>query len=447
MSTSVERVLPLTEPVATLDHYLATGGGEGLAAATSLDRESVIAEVRAAGLRGRGGAGFPTATKWAAAGTGAGPVHLVCNAAEGELGTFKDRYVLRRNPYQVLEGIAIAAYAIGARRAFIAIKRTFETEIATLYRALDEVRAAGLLGQASIQVVLGPDEYLFGEEKAMVEVIEGGNPLPRILPPYQVGLFAKRGMVNPTVVNNVETLAHVPRILRSGAAEFRSSGTDDSPGTTVFTLSGDIRVPGVHELPLGLPLRMLVNAIGGGARNGRYVKAVFCGAAAAPLTEAHLDTPLDFTSMREAGSALGSAGFVVYDDTACIVAATLAFCRFLAVESCAQCPACKHGNEEIVSCLKRIERGSGDQSDVDTLLSKCGSVTGGQRCFLPTGTSLLVRGALTSFADEFAAHLGRPCPLPRDLPVPKLVDFDEQAWRFRYDERYRLKRADWSYRT
>lgn len=445
MSISIERVLPLTEAVGSLDDYRATGGCAGLAEALRRGPESVIAEVEAAGLRGRGGAGFPTAKKWAAIRRSASPVHLVCNAAEGELGTFKDRFILRRNAYQVLEGIAIAAYAIGACRAFIAIKAGFHPEIAALCRALDELRAADLLGPTPIQLVLGPDEYLFGEEKAMVEVIEGGKPLPRILPPYQVGLFAKRGMANPVVVNNVETLAHVPAIVRRGAAEFRESGTEGSPGTTVFTLSGDIRLAGVHELPLGLPLRVLIDLFGGGVAPGRRVKAVFAGAAAAPLTETQLDTPLEFDAMRAAGSALGSAGFVVYDDSACIVAATLVFCQFLAIESCAQCPACKHGNEEIVGCLQRIERGYGAESDVDTARAKCGSVTGGQRCFLPTGTALLVRGVLAAFADEITAHLGRKCPLPRELPVPKLVDFDAASHRFCLDERYQFKRADWTY--
>ena len=445
MSTSLERVLPLTEPVGSLRDYRATGGGEGLLAATRLGRLAVTDEIRLAGLRGRGGAGFPTATKWAGVRSDTGPVSVVCNAAEGEPGTFKDRFILRRNPYQVLEGLAIAALATGAQRAYVAIKGNSRVEVAALRQALNEVRAAGVLEHVPVQLVLGPDEYLFGEEKATVEVIEGGLPLPRILPPYQVGLLARRGSANPVVVNNVETLAHVPGILRHGAAKFRTSGTDESPGTTVFTLSGDVRRPGVHELPLGIPVRLLIEVAGGGVAGGRRVKAVFPGASAAPLTEDQLDTTLDFEGMRDAGSGLGSAGLVVYDDSACVVAATLAYCRFLAIESCAQCPACKHGTGEIADCLDRIERGVGAQSDVDTMIAKCASVGGGRRCFLPAGAALLVLGALTSFADEFQNHLGRRCPLPRDLPVPKFTDFDELTNRFCYDERYRLKRPDWTY--
>jgi NADH:ubiquinone oxidoreductase subunit F (NADH-binding) len=439
-------ILPLTEPVESLDEYLTRGGGEGLATAVRHGPDEVIAEIRAAGLRGRGGAGFPTADKWATVRANGGPTrYVVCNAAEGEPGTFKDRFILRRNPYLVLEGVAIAALAVGASRAFVVIKRRYEQEIARLRGALAEMTDADLLGPAPVQVVLGPDEYLFGEEKAALEVVEGGEPLPRIFPPYQLGLFAKRDARNPTAVNNVETLAHVPNILCNGAAWFRTSGTDASPGSTVFTVSGDVRSPGVYELPFGLPMRVLLELVAGGPANGGAVKAVVPGASAGLLTADRLDTALDFESMRDAGSGLGSAGFIVYDDSACIVAVTLAYARFLAVESCGQCPACKHGTEEIAEALERIERGFGNEDVLATVRQKCGTVTGGRRCALPLGAEALVGSALEAFGDEFTAHLGRPCPLPRDLPVPKIVDFDEATGRFSYDERYRLKRLDWTY--
>ncbi|MGQ0837226.1 NADH-ubiquinone oxidoreductase-F iron-sulfur binding region domain-containing protein [Actinokineospora sp.] len=446
MTVGGERVQAVTEHVATLADYRALGGGEGLAKAGQSSPEWVIGELRAAGLRGRGGAGFPTATKWATVrDTPCSTTFVVANAAEGEPGTFKDRFILRRNPYQVLEGLAIAGYAVGASRGFVVIKRRFEREIAGLLAALDEMNGAGLLGQVPIQLVFGPDEYLLGEEKAAIEVIECAAPLPRIFPPYRIGPFAKRDSPNPTVMNNVETLAHVPEILRRGADWFRSSGTDTSPGTAVFTISGDVRTPGVVELPLGLPLRMLIDLIGGGVADGRRVKAVVPGASGAMLTADHLDTALDFDSMHAAGFGLGSAGFVVYDDSACVVAATLAFSRFLAIESCAQCPACKQGTQSITGCLDRIDRGEGTEADLDTMLAKCATVTGGQRCALPTGEAALVRSAVAQFADEFRAHLGRACPLPRDLPVPKFVDFDEERGLFHYDERYRLKLPDWTF--
>ncbi|HEY0359813.1 MAG TPA: NADH-ubiquinone oxidoreductase-F iron-sulfur binding region domain-containing protein [Mycobacteriales bacterium] len=439
-------ILPLTEPVDSLSEYLSRGGSEGLATALRRSPDDVIAEIRTAGLRGRGGAGFPTADKWTSVRGAGGPTrYVVCNAAEGEPGTFKDRYILRRNPYLVLEGTAIAAHAVGASRAFVVVKRRYEQELARLRRALAELTEADLLGPVPVQLVLGPDEYLFGEEKAALEVIEGGEPLPRIFPPYQVGVYAKRDSRNPTAVNNVETLAHVPTILCNGAAWFRTSGTDATPGSTVFTVSGDIRRPGVYELPFGLPMRVLLELVAGGPANGGRIKAVVPGASAGLLTEDKLDTALDFESMWDAGSGLGSAGFVVYDDSTCMVAATLAFARFLAVESCGQCPACKHGTEEISESLDRIERGLGTEKDLDSVRKKVGTVTGGRRCALPLGAEALVGSALEAFGDEFTAHLGRPCPLPRDLPVPKLVDYDDATGRFRYDEAYRLKRPDWTY--
>jgi NADH:ubiquinone oxidoreductase subunit F (NADH-binding) len=439
-------VLPLTEPVSSLKEYIAAGGGEAISEALRRGPDAVIAEVEAAGLRGRGGAGFPAATKWASVrGTDCPTKYAVCNAAEGEPGTFKDRFILRRNPYRVLEGLAIAAFTVGASRAFVATKAEYTREIARLQRALDEMTEADLLGPVPVQLEVGPDEYLYGEEKAMLEVLEGREPLPRIFPPYQVGLLARRDTRNPTAVNNVETLAHVPGILRHGVETFRSNGTDDSPGCTVFTVCGDVTRPGVYELPLGLSLRVLVDLVAGGTADGRQVKAVVPGASAGLLTADALDTALDFESMRDAGSGLGSAGFVVFDDSACIVAAVLSFARFLSVESCAQCPACKSGTEAIYEALDRIERGDGSTADIDTLRAKSKTVTGGRRCALPLGAQALVESALDAFGDEFEAHLGKPCPLPRDLPVPKIADYDESAGRFTYDERYRLKLPDWTY--
>jgi NADH:ubiquinone oxidoreductase subunit F (NADH-binding) len=406
MATAVDQILPLTEPVASLARYRDSGGGAGLAEALRVGPAEVIAEVAAAGLRGRGGAGLPTAPKWAAARAADGPVSVVCNAAEGELGTFKDRFILRRNAYQVLEGLAIAAVAVGARRAFIGIRGTCHVEIAALVRALDEMCAARLLGPASIRLVFGPDEYLFGEEKAMLAATDADNTV---------------------VVNNVETLAHVPAVLRLGANGFRTTGTPDSPGTTVFTLSGDVRRPGLYELPLGVSLRTLIELFGAGTPSGRPVKAVFPGAGAAPLAGARLDVPLDYESVRAAGSALGSAGLVVYDDSTCMVAAALASCRFLASEPAGQCPACQGRDRRIAASLARIEQGNGDHGDLTVL-----HLGGGQRCCPPTGAAKLIRGVLADFPAEVAEHLGRRCARPRDLPIPRLVDFDEFDGRFTY---------------
>jgi NADH-quinone oxidoreductase subunit F len=431
--------------MSSLDEYIAAGGGRALVRALESSPQAVIDEVKRSGLRGRGGSGFPTGAKWEAVRSDpCATKFVICNAAEGEPGTFKDRWLLRHNPYQVLEGIAIAIRAVGADRAFIAIKRAFRREIRVLRRAIAQMAGSDMLGHVPIEIVTGPDEYLFGEEKALLEVIEGNDPLPRILPPYQVGLFARQGSPNPTVVNNVETLANVPHVLVRGPEWFRSFGTETSPGTMVFTLCGDVLRPGVYELPLGLPLRTLLYEIGGGPLAGRAVKAVFSGASNTVLSAEQFDTPMDFDSMRAVGSGLGSAGFVAYDESACIVRATLVFSRFLYVESCAQCPACKRGSEEINDCLEAIERGEGSETDIETALARSLTVTGGQRCALPTGEALLVQSAVRAFEDEFREHLGRPCPRPRDLPLPKLVDFD-QATGFVHDDRYRLKRPDWTF--
>ncbi len=433
------------EPVTSLDDYIQTGGTEGLTAALELEPDEIIAEIKAAGLRGRGGAGFPTGTKWQSVRSSAaeaGSAQFVCNAAEGEPGTFKDRWLMRANPYQVIEGMAIGAFAVGAQEATIALKRRFEPELAAIRRAIEEMTDAGFLGTMPIEVLDGPDEYLFGEEKAMLEVIEGNLPMPRILPPYQEGLFATSGSPNPTAVNNVETLANVPHIIRHGADWFRRIGTEDSPGTMVFTISGDVATPGIHELPLGTTLRTLLD-IAGGPAEGQVFKALFPGASAAVITDKMLDTPMSFDAMRKAGSALGSAGFIAYDDSACMVRALLAMSRFLYVESCAQCPACKHGTGAITEILERIEDGKGRRDDVETLGARIQTVTDGQRCALPTGEALLVGSVVEAFADEFAEHLGRDCPRPRDLPIPLFRDYDPQRAEFVIDEAQQTKGPDW----
>jgi NADH-quinone oxidoreductase subunit F len=439
-------ILLSDEPVATLDDYIGAGGGEGLSLALKRPPAEVVEEIRRSGLRGRGGAGFPTGIKWRTVAEDPCPIKfVVCNAAEGEPGTFKDRWLLRMNPYQVLEGLAIAAHAVGAQKAFIGIKSGFEREIARLRQAMEEMASLDMLGPFPVDLVGGPDEYLFGEEKALLEVIEGNLPLPRIVPPFMEGLFREPGSPNPTAVNNVETLSNVPHILRSGADWFRTFGTERSPGTMVFTLSGDVARPGLYELPLGYSLRDLVYTIGGGPPEGRSLKAIVPGASTTLLLPEQLDTPLDFDAMKGVGSGLGSGGFVVYDETACMVRVANAFSRFLYVESCAQCPACKHGTGSITDLLERIDRGEGSDLDVETILARCLTVTDGQRCALPTGESLLVQSAIQVFGLEFAEHAGKGCPRPRDIPLPKFLDFDEQAGRFVHDERYRLKRPDWTY--
>ena len=429
----------------SFEEYAAAGGGDGLRIALGAWPEAVIEEVARSGLRGRGGAGFPTGEKWRAVrSVGAGPRFAVCNAAEGEPATFKDRTLLRTNPYQVLEGLAIAAHAVGAERAFIGLKEAFLPETEALGRALKEMQAADSLGKIPIEIVLGPDLYLFGEETGLEEVIEERPPLPRTVRPYIQGLFATPPDDNPTLVNNVETLANVPHILREGPAWLRANGTDDSPGTMVFTVCGDVQREGVFELPLGSPMRSLVEEAAGGAPEGRTIKAIFPGASNTVIAPEELDTPMDFDSLREVGSGLGAGGFAVFDDSACMVQAAYRYSRFLAVESCGQCPACKFGTGEATEALEALESGRGSDRDIELVLVRSRSSTDGQKCALPTGESLLMQSLVQVFDDEFRQHVGRPCPLPRELPFHKIVDRDASG-RFVYDADYVHKQPDWTF--
>jgi NADH-quinone oxidoreductase subunit F len=430
----------------SLREYVASGGGRGLEVALSASPEGIIDEIAKSGLRGRGGAGFPTGEKWRTVRTtGSGRRFAVCNAAEGEPATFKDRMLLRRNPYQVAEGLAIAAYAVGAERAFFGLKETFAQEIERLTDALNEMEKAGALGTVPVEVVPGPDHYLLGEETGLEEVIEGRDPLPRVLAPFVQGLWATTEEENPTVMNNVETLANVPHVVADGADWLRANGTDASPGTMLFTVCGDVQREGVYELPLGTPMRHLVEELAGGPPDGRAIKVIVPGASNTVIAPEQLDTPMDFESMKQVGTALGAAGFAVYDDSACIVRIALMYSRFLWVESCGQCPPCKFGSGEITAQLERYEAGRGEIGDVDLILARAKTVTDGQKCALPTGTSLLTQSFVQVFLSEFQEHAGRTCPSSRELVFPKITDWDEASGRFSYDERYPKKQPDWTY--
>ena len=452
-----------TDPITTIDAYLANGvGGSGVRRAHELGPRATIDLVSRAGLRGRGGGGFPTGKKWAGvANQTGGRRYLVCNGAEGEPGTFKDRALLRANPYQLVEGLAIAGFAIGAVEAYICLKASFHREIEALTRAVQEFQQAGLCNDCKVTIVAGPDEYLFGEEKAMLEVIEGNEPLPRWLPPYLHGLFATAPQLgwqahdrvdligagsgsNPTLVNNVETLSNVPHILARGADWFRSMGTVESPGTIVTTVVGDVVAPDVGEVEMGTSLRDVIDAVGSGLVAGRSVKAVFSGVANAVVTAADLDAPVSYEGFQAIGSGIGSAGFIVYDDTTCMVDAAYRFSRFLSIESCGQCPPCKLGSGAITGHLERIETGTGDVGDLDAITGWLGHVTDGSRCYLATEEQIVVSSVLHAFPEEFAEHLalGR-CPRPRRLPIPKLIDLD--GGRAVYDESFWHKQPDWTY--
>jgi NADH:ubiquinone oxidoreductase subunit F (NADH-binding) len=446
-TSTAARVLP-DERVSSLQGWVDLGGGEGLQAAADRTPAQVRQVVSDAGLRGRGGAGFPTGTKWqsvveAAREADSAP-YLVANAAEGEPGTYKDRVIIDRNPFAFLEGVLIARYAIGADRAYIGIKEGFTHHVERLSDALDEMVAAGWHGADRVVIVPGPDEYLFGEESAMLEVIEERLPLPRILPPFQQGLFATTTDLHPTVVNNVETLSHVAHILAKGPAWFREVGTDRSPGSMVFTVVGDVDTPGVHELPLGQTLRTLLVDICGADPD--HLLAVYSGTSNAVITPDMLDARLGFDEMTEVGSGMGSGGFVVYDDTACIVQVVAELSRFLAVESCGQCIACKLGTGAITDLLLQIDAGEATASDLDEIRKRCVYVTDQNRCYLPVGEQLMVGSTLDDYEQHFLDHLdGRGCPKDRKVLVPKIVNIDDDSGEVTYDERHARKQPDWSY--
>jgi NADH-quinone oxidoreductase subunit F len=457
------------QSLTSLEEWTAQGGGAGLERALELGPGGTIQEVTLSGLRGRGGGGFPTGRKWSLirAEGDVGDRYVVCNGAEGEPGTFKDRPILRRNPYQVVEGVAIAAFAVGAREAYIAVKERFEPELEALERALREMAGAGMVGDVPIHLVAGPDHYLFGEEKGLLHVIEGDLPLPKLFPPYIHGLFASASNFgwsarptdlaslgpdevdpdtprsNPTLVNNVETLATVPHILARGPEWYRSMGTEGSPGTIVAAVVGDVVSPGYAEIELGTPLRRVIDEVGGGVAAGRQVKAVFSGVANAVITPAHLDAPVSYEGLRAAGSGMGSAGFIVYDDTADMVTVARMFSRFLHVESCGQCPPCKFGTGEVTAFLERIERGMGTERDVETIGARLKTVTDQNRCFLGEEEQIVISSILRAFPGDFAGALERGPLVDRAYPFPKIVDIADG--RVTYDESQARKQPDWTY--
>jgi NADH:ubiquinone oxidoreductase subunit F (NADH-binding) len=452
-------VLPLA-PVLDCAAYEARGGGQGMARARAVGGEETICELERSGLRGRGGGGFPTGRKWRSVRDSPGTHHyVVANGAEGEPGTYKDRAILQRDPYQVLEGLAIAAFAIGADEAYIGLKASFTVEFERLERAAIELTEAGILGDLSITLARGPDEYLFGEESALLEVIEGNEPLPRWLRPYEHGLFSTMPQLgwqphqepdrfhdheaNPTLVNNVESLAHATWIVANGADEFRSQGTDSSPGALVYTLSGDVEREGVFERPLGTTVRELIDECAGGVRDGHTVKMVMSGVANPVLTASGLDTPADFDSLREAGGGLGSGGFVVYDERTCAVALAREYSRFLYVESCGQCPPCKLQSGRITAALGRLERNEDADRQLPVMRRALDTVTDGSRCYLAAQEQQVVASLLQAFPDDVYAHEAGACALRHDVVVPRLVSLGADG--FVLDDTHRRKNPDWSY--
>lgn len=432
----VRRILPQDlKPILTLRDYLARGGGKGWAKAQSISPQEVIDTIKKANLRGRGGAGFPTAVKWGSIRNEPCPTkYVACNFSEGEPGTYKDRYFILKNPYQLFEGIAIACYAIGAKEAYIGIKRKYKPQVKRLFAVRKEMEVAGIIPKGMILIHQGPDEYLFGEEKGLIESIDGRYPMPRNIPPYIQGINFSPNSPNPTSVNNVESFCQAAQIMAKGPEWFREVGSEDTPGTVIFTVSGDVKRQGVFELPAGLSLKMLIYDVCGGPVGKHPIKAVFSGVASGVVTPERFDTPLDFGSMRKVGGGLGSAGFMVYDQSACMVQAALKFSNFLAKSSCGQCVPCNSGTARITEHLKKIEFGQGGQDDLDAIFDIAGRCTNQTRCFLPTQESVLITSIIKAFPEEFRRHIESKDRDERDIILPKIADFDELTGVFTYDD-------------
>lgn len=441
-------LIPQT-PYESYEQYVEQTGENAVAKALQMSPEAVLDEVQRAGLRGRGGAGFPAGIKWKTLKNHPCETRFVaCNAAEGEPGTFKDRFLLRKNPYSVVEGMLIAAHVIGAQAIYIGIKASFTRELARVRQAVAELSVAGLINNINVHIIEGPDEYLFGEEKALMEVLEGGEPMPREAhrPPYEVGLFATPASPNPALANNVETFAHVPSIVRLGADSFRELGTPDTPGTLLFTVSGAIKKPGVYELEAGITLRELFYEVAGGPLDGRTFKAAMSGVSSRVIPADKFDITADFASMQMIGSGLGSAGFIVYDDRTSMPRVAQAVARFLYVESCNQCSACKHGLRTASDALNELfdpQKASID--DLPRALFGARSAPQGNRCYLPVQGSIVIPSLADRFKEEFDAQLANAGAPVEPVLIPKFIDFIEETGTFVLDERLPRKRPDWTY--
>lgn len=402
-----------------LSTYEAGGGYRALRKALGeYTPDEIVDLVKESNLRGRGGAGFPTGMKWSFVPKAAGkPKYLCCNADEGEPGTFKDRIIMERDPHQLIEGLAVSAYAIGAETAYVYIRGEYVTAIRRMEQAIAEAHENGYLGTGilgsnfnfMVYIHRGAGAYICGEETAMLESLEGKRAQPRLKPPFPAvaGLYA-----SPTVINNVETLACVPHIVMRGPGWFRGIGPDRSPGPKLYCLSGQVRKPGLYELPMGISLQELVEEHAGGPLPGRKVKAVIPGGVSAPVIPAsELEVDMDFDSLAAAGSMLGSAGVVVIDDSTCMVKLATRIIEFFHHESCGKCTPCREGLDWAVKVLRRIEAGEGETGDLEQLEMLCKGIFGNTFCALGDGAAMGLRAALKHFREEFVVHIEeRRCP-------------------------------------
>jgi NADH-quinone oxidoreductase subunit F len=395
----------------TLESYENTGGYGALKTALGMTQDDVIGLVKDSGLRGRGGAGFPTGMKWSFIPQGDGkPHYLVVNADESEPGTCKDIPLMMATPHTLVEGVAITSYAIRANHAFIYVRGEVLHVVRRLQRAVQEAYLAGHLGKdihgsgydLDVTVHAGAGAYICGEETALLDSLEGRRGQPRLRPPFPAiaGLYAA-----PTVINNVESIASVPCIVTNGASWFGSMGTEKSKGMTLYSLSGHVARPGQFEAPLGITLRQLLD-LSGGVREGHELKFWTPGGSSTPLlTAEHLDVPLDYEGVAAAGSMLGTKALQVFDETTCVVRAVLRWTEFYAHESCGKCTPCREGTYWMVQILERLEAGHATEADIDTLLDTCDNIFGRAFCALGDGATSPIVSGVQYFRDEFVQHL------------------------------------------
>lgn len=397
--------------VRNLENYKKLDGYKGLEKSLQMQPDDIINEVKASNLRGRGGAGFPAGLKWSFMPKGEGQKYFLCNADEGEPGTFKDRCIMSENPHQLIEGMVIGGFAIGATVGYVYIRGEFKFVADILQVAIDEAYKAGYLGKNilnsgfdfDLYIHLGAGAYICGEETGMIQSLEGYTGQPRLKPPFpaQYGVFGK-----PTTVNNVETIACVPDIMRKGSKWFLTIGPERNNGTKIYGISGHVNKPGVYELPMGTSLREIIYEHAGGITDGKKVKAIIPGGSSAPVLSAdQLDVAMDFDSLKDAGSMLGSGAIIVMHEDTCIVEAFTKLTQFYAHESCGQCTPCREGTAWLAKIMKNIEDGKGKEGDVELLLEICEKIIGRTICPLGDAAVFCVKGAIDRFRDEFDYHI------------------------------------------
>ncbi|RJQ48885.1 MAG: NADH oxidoreductase (quinone) subunit F [Nitrospiraceae bacterium] len=397
---------------ADINEYVKTGGYSAMSKALGMQPKDIIDEIKKSGLRGRGGAGFPTGMKWSfAVADTKFPKYLICNADEGEPGTFKDRPILEKNPHLLIEGMSISGYALGSEYGYVYLRGEYPHAKDVLNRAISEAYEKNYLGdnilgkgiKFHLAVYQGAGAYICGEETALIESIEGKKGQPRNKPPFPVNVGA---WSMPTIVNNVETLSNVPYIVAAGGDAYSKIGSRDCPGPKLFSVSGCVEKPGVYELPMGTSLRDIIYKHAGGIRNGKKLKAVIPGGISTPVLPADgIDCAMDFVSMSRAGSLLGSGAVIVMDESVCMVKVAYRAMKFFEHESCGKCVPCREGTDWLRKILERIENGKGKEGDIELLLDVAGIITGKTFCPLGDGAAGVVTGMLRHFRKEFEEHI------------------------------------------